>query len=130
MLVLLLSLIILGLIIFVFVYFLRTNKTEVAEVVIEPVSECCGAHTICQEDTLLSASNIVTYYDDEELDEMANVSPADYTNVQLKLLADVFFSLKESDTAGWLRSLQMRNIQLPNDLREQALLIIAERRMV
>lgn len=130
MLVLLLSLLTLGLIIFVFAYFLRKNKTEALDIFIELASDCCGAHTICKQDTLLSASNIITYYDDEELDEMANISPSNFTNEQLKLLSDVFFSLKESDTAGWLRSLQMRNIQLPSELREQALLIVSERRLV
>lgn len=129
MLILLLTLLTVGLIIFVFTFFLRKNKNVEPDVFIEPVGDCCGAHTVCDQDTLLSSSNIIVYYDDEELDEMANILPSNFTNEQLKLLSDVFFSLKESDTAGWLRSLQMRNIQLPTELREQALLIVSERRL-
>ena len=44
------------------------------------------------------------------------------------MLEDVFFTLREQDMAGWIRSLQLRNIELPDDIRDQALLIISERR--
>ncbi len=44
------------------------------------------------------------------------------------MLENVFYTLKEQDVAGWLGSLQLRNIQLPNNLRDEALLIVSERR--
>ncbi len=128
MLILILSLISLGLILFVATYFQRRNKVDEVEVIIEPAGECCGAHEVCEQDTLLSADSKIVYFDDEELDDLANISPTNYSNIQLKQLTDVFLTLKESDVAGWLRSIQMRQIQLPNDLREQALLIVSERR--
>jgi len=126
--IILLSLLIVVVIVFVFSSFLRINRNVEPEPTIEPASECCGAHSVCEDDTLLSSSNKITYYDDDELDVLAGVSPTNYSNEQLKLLIDVFFTLKETDIAGWLRSLQMRNIQLPSELREQALLVVSERR--
>ena len=36
--------------------------------------------------------------------------------------------MQEKDVPGWVRSLQLRNIQLPADVREEALLIVVERR--
>lgn len=128
MLILLLSVVALGLILLITTYFQRRNKTEEPEIYLEPEGECCGAHAVCEHDTLLSAENIITYFDDEELDILSDVSPNNYTEEQLKQLSDVFYTLKESDVAGWLRSLQMRRIQLPIELREQALLIVSERR--
>jgi len=118
------------LIVFFFYIFANRNDAVEPQTVVEPPGECCGAHSVCDEDTLLSSSNRIVYYDDEELDSLAGVSPDGFSNEQLKALSDVFYSLKENDTAGWLRSLHLRNIELPAELREQALLIVAERRTV
>lgn len=128
MLILILSLISLGLILLVTTYFQRRNKTEEVETFIAPEGECCGAHAVCEQDTLLNSGNSIIYFDDEELDVLADISPEKFSNEQMKQLSEIFFSLKESDVAGWLRSLQMRNIQLPIELREQALMIVSERR--
>ena len=128
MLILILSLVALGLILLITTYFQRRNKTQEPEVYIEPQGECCGAHAVCENETLLSANDLIIYFDDEELDVLSDIMPENFTNDQLKLLSDVFFTLKESDVAGWLRSLQMRRIQLPFELREQALMIVSERR--
>lgn len=108
-------------------YLNRRNQEE--EVEIKQVdSECCGAHEVCEKETLLNSTNKITYYDDEELDTLAGIDPQNFSKEQLKLLSDVFYTLKESDVAGWLRSLQMRRIALPEDLIEEALLIVRERR--
>lgn len=90
--------------------------------------ECCGAHAVCERDSLLTKTTKIEYYDDEELDVLAGITPDDYTESQIKQLEDVFYTLREKDVAGWLRSLQTRNIQLPEELREEALLIVSERR--
>ena len=38
------------------------------------------------------------------------------------------FILREVEVAGWLRSLQLRGINLPDALKDEAFLIIGERR--
>lgn len=96
----------------------RTKSTE----------ECCGQHAVCERDTLLNSRIEIVYYDDEELDILAGISPDEYTEEQIQALRDVFYTLREQDVAGWLRSLQVRNILLPIELREEALLIVSERR--
>ena len=41
-----------------------------------PDSECCGAHEICEKESLLSAvSKEIVYYDDEELDRFSGLTP-------------------------------------------------------
>jgi hypothetical protein len=77
---------------------------------------------------LLSADANAEYFDDENLDVLADVQPDKFTEDQLNQLSEVFYTLRESDVAAWLRSLQIRRIQLPLELREQALLIVSERR--
>lgn len=108
------------------------NKAEQAsDVVTEQRSEddgCCGEHLVCERETLLQTNAKVEYYDDEELDILAGIAAEDYTQEQYQMIREVFETLKASDVPGWVRSIQLRNIQLPLDVREEALLIVVERR--
>ena len=89
---------------------------------------CCGEHLVCERETLLQTNAEVIYYDDEELDALAGIVAEDYTKEQYQMIREVFETLKASDVPGWVRSIQLRNIQLPLDIREEALLIVVERR--
>ena len=89
---------------------------------------CCGEHLVCEKETLLQTNAAIEYYDDEELDALAGIAPSDYTPQQQEAIRQVFNTLRESDVPGWCRSLQLRNIALPADIREEALLIVRERR--
>ena len=103
----------------------RSSDTEEERAI---PSDCCGAHEVCERDSLLSKTNQIIYFDDEELDAFVGKSSLDYTESEYRQIEEVFLTLRESDVAGWLRSLQLRNIELPEDLKEQALLIVRERR--
>ena len=87
---------------------------------------CCGTHLVCEKETLLNTQDVVIYYDDEELDSLAGIPAENLSDEQQTMLREVFSSLREEDVAGWCKSLQMRNIQLPADIREEALLIVRE----
>ncbi len=89
---------------------------------------CCGEHLVCERETLLQTNAKIEYYDDEELDALAGIAPEAFTPEQYQALRDVFSTLQEADVPGWCRSLQLRNITLPPDIREEALLIVRERR--
>ena len=90
--------------------------------------ECCGRHAVCERESLLTTKPEIVYYDDEELDRLSGLSPEDYTSEDMRELNDVFTTLRSEDVVGWLRSLQLRNITLPEELRDEALMIVAERR--
>ena len=90
--------------------------------------ECCGQHLVCERETLLQTNAEIEYFDDEELDALAGINPENYTNEQHELLRAVFDTLQEKDVPAWCRSIQLRNIALPQDIREEALLICRERR--
>ena len=75
--------------------------------------ECCGQHEVCEKDSLLAAvSKKIEYYDDEETNQFR----------------DVLYTMQDIDVAGWVRSLQLRGIELPDDLKDEVFLIIGERR--
>jgi hypothetical protein len=110
---------------------LLNDAAQATDVATEQRSEddgCCGEHLVCERETLLQTNAKVEYYDDEELDQLIGIAAEDYTDQQYQMIREVFDTLKPSDVPGWVRSIQLRNIQLPLDIREEALLIVVERR--
>lgn len=94
----------------------------------EPDGECCGAHLVCERETLLQTNAEIVYFDDEELDALSGIAADELTTKQADQIREVFHTMKEKDVPGWVRSMQLRNINLPEDVREEALLIVRERR--
>ncbi len=89
--------------------------------------ECCGQHAVCEKESLLAAvSKAIEYYDDEELDAFQGRSGADYTDEETEQFRDVFYTMKEQDVAGWMRSLQLREVELPAQLRDEVLMVVGE----
>lgn len=128
MLVLICLLIIVGVLLFIITYFNRRKDEKTVDIVINEDPSCCGAHEVCERDSLLNSSVKPEYFDDEELDTLSGIAPEKYTDEQVTEISDVFYSLPESNIAGWLKSLQLRRIELPLSIREQALMIVGERR--
>lgn len=97
---------------------------------VKPVdSECCGQHEVCEKESLLAAvSRGVEYYDDEELDRYIGTAPDAYTPGQEEEFRDVLYTMRDDEVAGWVRSLQLRGIALPEGVRDEVFLIIGERR--
>lgn len=94
-----------------------------------PTEECCGMHITCEKDSLLtSVSERIEYYDDEELDRYKGRSAEEYTAEEVEEFRDVLLTLRPEDIAGWGRSVQLRGITLPTEVREELLLIVSEAR--
>ena len=87
-------------------------------------SECCGAHEICEKTGKYNPKFQPDYYDDEELDQFKGVSPDSYTDEQIAMFDEVLMTMKESDVAGWIKSLQLREIEMPYSVREKAIMIL------
>lgn len=97
--------------------------------VIEADAECCGQHEVCERDSLLAAvSKKIEYYDDEELDKYIGIPSEAYAEEDEEEFRDVFYTMQDTDVAGWVRSLQLRGIALPDNIKDEVFLIIGERR--
>lgn len=91
--------------------------------------ECCGQHEVCEKESLLAAvSQKIEYYDDEELDRYIGTPSNGYTAEQEDEFRDIFYTMHEDDVAGWVRSLQLRGIALPDNIKDEVFLIVDERR--
>ncbi len=104
----------------------KADKKEEPEQKPTPISdgECCGAHEICEKTGKYNPQFKPDYYDDEELDAYKGINPEDYTEEQIAEFEEVLMTMKESDVAGWLRSLQLRGIEPPYSVREKAIMIL------
>ena len=95
---------------------------------VNPVDmECCGQHEVCEKDSLLAAvSRDIEYYNDEELDRFRGRET--YTEEETEEFRDILYTMRDDEVAGWVRSLQLRQICLPDDIKDEVFLIIGERR--
>lgn len=106
----------------------RGEITEIPEA--QEIPEvCCGQHELCERDSLLAAvSKKVEYYEDEDLDRFRGMAADEYEEEMVDEFREVLYTLLDTEVAGWLRSLQLRSIELPDTLKDEAFLIVGERR--
>ena len=91
--------------------------------------ECCGQHETCEKASLLAAvSKQIEYYNDEELDRFRGRGSDAYSPDEIEEFRDVLYTMRDDEVAGWLRSLQLRAVELPDELKDEAFLIVGERR--
>lgn len=109
----------------------KIDRGELKEAppVVDVNSECCGQHQICEKESLLAAvSKKIEYYDDEELDRFKGRQANEYSDEEIDEFREIMFTMKEEEVAGWSRSLQLRGIELPDELKDELFLIVGERR--
>ena len=91
--------------------------------------ECCGQHEVCEKESLLAAvSKEIEYYNDEELDRFRGRTSDEYTDEEIDEFRDVLYTMRDYEVAGWVRSLQLRAVELPDSLKDEVFLIVGERR--
>jgi hypothetical protein len=91
--------------------------------------ECCGQHETCEKESLLAAlSKEIEYYNDEELDRFRGTEADQYDEAAVEEFREVLYTMKEEEVAGWVRSLQLRAIELPTALKDEVFLIVGELR--
>ena len=64
-------------------------------------------------------SKKIEYYDDEELDQFIGKAGDAYTEEETEMFRDVLYTTLDVEVAGWVRSLQLRGIELPDDLKDE-----------
>lgn len=108
---------------------IERGELEEAPEVVDVDSECCGQHQICEKESLLAAvSKQIEYYNDEELDRFRGKDASAYSETETDEFRDVLYTMREDEVAGWVRSLQLRGVPLPDALKDEVFLIIGERR--
>lgn len=89
---------------------------------------CCGQHLVCEKMSLSPLSDEIIYYDDEELDRFKGRAADSYSSEEEEQFRDVLLTLLPQDVPGWARSMSLRQINLPLNVREELLMIVNELR--
>lgn len=87
---------------------------------------CCGKHAVCEKESFMQAAvnKEIDYYDDEELDAFSGRPSGSYAPSEVEQFEDVLTTMLPTDVPGWLQSLQRRGINLPDELRDEVLLML------
>ena len=101
-----------------FTYLSRRNDNTPEEITAPPV-ECCGAHAICEKGLKKADSNI-EYFEDEELDKFKQIPADNYSDDQIDAFREVLYTLRSEEITDWLISLEKREINLPEILKQEA----------
>ena len=66
----------------------------------------------------------IEYYDDEELDDFIGRPSDSYTEEEVEKFSEVLYTMKQEDVAGWNRSLLLRGINIPDQLKDELVMLI------
>ena len=125
MLILILSIVALG--IFAALYSMLSSRGKHGEdepiTVAQTCATCDGtASTKCEQDCMMeAATKEIEYYDDEDLDRFAGREADDYTDEEVEEFSEVLYTMQPEEVAGWNRSLILRGINLPNQLKDEVI---------
>lgn len=100
------------------------------EPIVNPVDmECCGQHEVCEKESLLAAlSKQIEYYNDEELDRFRGRSSDAFSDDETEEFREILYTMRSDEVAGWVRSLQLRGVEVPDGVKDEVLMIVGERR--
>lgn len=88
---------------------------------------CCGQHAVCEKELLMASATVpIEYFDDEELDRFRGRAADAYTEAEEEEFREVFYTMFTHEVPDWLRSLQLRGVEVPEGLRDEVLLVIQE----
>jgi hypothetical protein len=115
------------LLMFVLYYLDRWNKTHVKSTEQTqqpepdiPSGECCGKHVVCEKQKLAEARlRSAQYFDDEELDRFSGRPSDQYDDQEVEEFRYVMYTMEQNEVREWMECLQARNIELPDELKEE-----------
>ena len=95
-------------------------------IVTRPTCDTCnGEDTRCEQECMMeAATRDVEYYDDEELDRFKGRPSDSFTDDEAELFREVLMTMPQSDAKGWNRSLILRGINVPDQIKDELLLMI------
>ena len=126
MLYLVIILVALGLVTALFTLFNRSaDDTETPIVVQESCSTCNGENDKCEQECMMeAATKDIEYYDDEELDRFKGKESSEYTDDEAEEFSEVLYTMRPDEAKGWNRSLILRGINVPNQIKDELIAMI------
>lgn len=88
---------------------------------------CDGSDAKCEQECMLeAATKAIEYFDDEELDRFKGRQGSDYSDEETEQFRDVLYTMRRQEAAAWNRSLILRGIEVPDQLKDELIMMIKE----
>lgn len=88
-------------------------------------SSCDGTDDKCEQVCMMeAATKDIEYYDDEELDRFRGRPSNQYTDAEVEEFATVLYTMQSHEVKGWNRSLILREINLPDQIKDEVITMI------
>lgn len=90
-------------------------------------AECCAVNEVCPSELALKHAALpAEYFDDEELDRYRGREAGQYTPDEIEQWRDVLYTLKPSEIFAWEQSIKKRGLTLPEPLRDELIMLLAD----
>lgn len=123
MLYLLLSLVLLGVVAALLGWRSNRRHGEEPVVVNDSCATCNGDNDKCEQECMMEAATLpVEYFDDEELDAFRGRRSDEYTDEEIQQFAYILDTMQPTDVRPWTRSLTLRGIEVPDELKDELFL--------
>lgn len=86
-------------------------------------------HEVCEKDSLIAAfREEPEYFDDEELDRFRLRDSGSYSDSEVEEFREVFYTIVDEEKPRWVRSLQLRGIAVPDQIKDEIVLVVNDLR--
>ena len=86
---------------------------------------CLGDNPKCEQVCMMeAATRDIEYFDDEELDRFQGREGNAYSDEEAEEFREVLLTLRESEVKDWSRSLTLRGIQVPDQVKDEFLMLL------
>ncbi len=108
---------------------LSHNKDGSSDVISNSTATCAtcnGNDPRCEQECMMeAATKPIEYFDDEELDKFKERQSDSYTDDEAEMFREVLYTMKTEEVKDWCRSLTLRRVNLPDQVKDEVMLIIA-----
>ena len=92
-------------------------------------STCTGENSKCEQECMLEAAvKEIEYFDDEELDAFRGRPSDAYTDEEAETFRQILYTMRPEEVAAWNRSLVLRGVELPNQVKDEAMMLMNDER--
>ena len=85
---------------------------------------CCGLHDICSKSA--QRIDLPIYFDDEELDRFVGMDDITYSPGEIDEFREILHTLPPGEIVLWQDSLTARNIAVPDEIRDEMIILLDE----
>lgn len=116
-----------GLIVGISTWISRRNNNE-PDIIVPASGDCAtcsGIDESCKQTcVMVAATKGIEYYDDEELDRFKGKDSNEYTDEEADEFSEVLYTMRPEEAKGWNRSLILRGINVPNQIKDELITMI------